>query len=194
MYIHVPTLSYPVKENTIKARILAETPNVSFAKPFIPPAEYEYVNPTDKPVCDAITESVVEVSPEKIDGKWVQKWQVVQATEEEMSQRKASFVSSVVDQTQRRLDEFVKTRGYDDTNSISKYKDLTDEEVNAMPEEERPLALKFRAESRYVAVAITRTWAKLYLILGEVTSGTRTMPTSYADVEPELPVLEWPIL
>lgn len=35
--------------------------------------------------------------------------------------------------------------------------------------------------------------AKLYEIMGEVESGARPMPEGYADIEPELPALEWPL-
>lgn len=36
-------------------------------------------------------------------------------------------------------------------------------------------------------------WAKLYEILAEVETGTRPMPVGFKDIEPELPILQWPL-
>ena len=52
---------------------------------------------------------------------------------------------------------------------------------------------KFQAEGQYGVEARDATWAKLYVIMGEVEAGTRPMPKSFLDVEPYLPVLEWPL-
>lgn len=101
--------------------------------------------------------------------------------------------AEIVDATQKRLDDFARTRNYDDTDSISKYKDISDAEIAALPTDEQPLVTKFRAECRYLAVTTARTWAKLYLILAEVQEGTRPMPGGFADIEGELPVLAWPL-
>lgn len=106
-----------------------------------------------------------------------------------LSKLKQGIISS----TQSRLDSFVRTRGYDDANSTSKYKDISDEEIQSLPLQQQQLVTKFRAECRYVGIATASTWAKLYLILGEVESGIRPIPSSYADIEPELPPLEWPL-
>ncbi len=51
---------------------------------------------------------------------------------------------------------------------------------------------KFRVEGQYGVEARDATWAKLYQILAEVEAGTRPIPSDYADIEPELPVLAWP--
>lgn len=103
------------------------------------------------------------------------------------------LIKSVTDLTQKRLDDFASTRNYDNTDSIAKYKDITDEEIAAMPEEERSLVLKFRTECRYLASLTARTWARLYIIMGEVQDGIRPMPSGYSEIEPELPPLTWPI-
>ena len=51
---------------------------------------------------------------------------------------------------------------------------------------------KFQTEGQYCVVARDATWARLYEILGEVEAGTRPVPSGYADIAPELPVLVWP--
>jgi len=80
--------------------------------------------------------------------------------------------------TQQRLDDFARTRNYDGILSLCTYATST------VP--------KFQAEGQYGVTARDATWAKLYEMLAEVEAGTRPMPNGYADVEPELPVLEWP--
>jgi hypothetical protein len=79
---------------------------------------------------------------------------------------------------QKHLDDFARTRGYDGILSAATYATST------VP--------KFKAEGQYAVEARDATWAKLYQILAEVEAGTRPAPSGYADIEPELPVLEWP--
>lgn len=86
---------------------------------------------------------------------------------------------SIVRDTQRRLDQFANTRGYDGILSLCTYATST------VP--------KFASEGQYGVEARDATWANLYEVLAEVEDGTRPMPAGYADIEPELPVLAWPI-
>jgi len=51
---------------------------------------------------------------------------------------------------------------------------------------------RLKAEGQYCVDSRDSTWEILYTILGEVKAGTRPMPESYADIEDELPTLEWP--
>lgn len=104
-----------------------------------------------------------------------------------------SIKGVIVAQTQVRLDQFAQTRGYDGVNSAAKYKDITDAEIAAIPVNEQPLLMQFRAECRYLAIATARTWARLYIVLGEVQAGNRPVPAGFQDIEPELPSLEWPV-
>ena len=90
----------------------------------------------------------------------------------------AEIQKSIVDATQQRLDDFARTRNYDGIMSACTYATST------VP--------KFAAEGQYCVAARDATWAKLYQILAEVEAGTRPMPSGYADIEPLLPVLEWP--
>lgn len=92
-YIHEPTLTYPVKESQIKAAILVEQPNTSFAKPFVPPEEYVKVETSEQPNFDAIYQTLVESAPEKINGAWVQQWTVRESTREEVLSRIPNIVS-----------------------------------------------------------------------------------------------------
>ena len=86
--------------------------------------------------------------------------------------------AEIVAATQKRLDDFARTRNYDSILSACTYA------ADPSP--------KFSAEGQYCIDARGATWTKLYEILAEVDVGTRPMPTGYAEIEPELPPLVWP--
>lgn len=87
--------------------------------------------------------------------------------------------ADIIAATQVRLDSFARTRGYDGIMSACTY--ATDSNP------------KFAAEGQYCVTKRGETWAKVYAMEAEVLAGTRPMPTSFTDVEPELPALEWPV-
>lgn len=110
------------------------------------------------------------------NGKEVERVYTVEAIpQEELRNRLAT---EVVASTQKRLDDFAKTRNYDGILSLCTYA--------------TSLNAKFKAEGQYGVEARDATWAKLYDMLAEVEFGTRPKPNGYSDVEPELPVLAWP--
>ena len=84
----------------------------------------------------------------------------------------------VTEGTQLRLDTFARTRNYDGILSACTYA------TSSIP--------KFQAEGQYCVNARDNTWAALYSILAEVQEGTRPIPSSYADIEGDLPILIWP--
>lgn len=84
----------------------------------------------------------------------------------------------IIDSTQQRLDDFAKTRNYDGILSACTYA------TSAVP--------KFQTEGQYCVNARDNTWAALYQLFDDVTNGVTPMPASFDDVEPLLPVLEWP--
>jgi hypothetical protein len=180
MYINTQTNQYPVSEAEIKAQFST----TSFPVPFVAPDEYKVVFVSPKPTFNTITESVREITPELTsNGTWEQRWEVYaldaatvaanQAKEEERLQKE------VVDNTQKRLDTFAKTRNYDGILSACTYATST------VP--------KFQAEGQYCVEARDTTWATLYQILAEVQAGTRPVPSGFADIESELPTLVWPV-
>jgi hypothetical protein len=86
--------------------------------------------------------------------------------------------AEIVAATQKRLDDFARTRNYDGILSACTYATST------VP--------KFAAEGQYCVTARDATWASLYTILGEVQAGTRPVPSGYEDIEGDLPALVWP--
>lgn len=135
------------------------------------------VVPVDKPTT-VIGEIAEELLPTFVNGAWTQTWAVRPATPAEASEQEQALLDDIVRQTQERLDAFARTRYYDDIKSACTYAGCS------VP--------KFNAEGTYCRDARAQTWDKLYDMLAEVQAGTRPMPSGFADVEPELPVLEWP--
>lgn len=100
----------------------------------------------------------------------------------------------VVSKIQERLDDFAKTRGYDNVNSISKYQNISDAEIAALPSALQASVTKFRAECRSLAVQTAATWAACYTGLAAVQSGQQPMPATVdaAIAQLQLPPLAWP--
>ncbi|QEW06351.1 hypothetical protein [Nitrincola iocasae] len=86
----------------------------------------------------------------------------------------AGFESDI----QQRLDDFARTRNYSGIMSACTYATST------VP--------KFATEGQHCVNLRDATWAAAYQLLDEVLAGTRPMPSSIADIESDLPVLEWP--
>ena len=185
MYINTTTYQYPLSERDIRAAY----PNTSFPTPFTAPDGYAWVFPTPSPDHNAVIEYPREVSPAlTTKGTWEQRWEVAKrydnqtdeaaAVAADAAQKQSQVQADIVIQTQARLDTFAMTRNYDSILSACTYATS-------------PTA-QFSTEGQYAVQARDATWAKLYQILGEVQSGTRPMPSGYADIEAELPVLAWP--
>jgi hypothetical protein len=136
------------------------------------------VTQTPAPAFDRLTEKITEAAPTLVDNAWTQQWSVVSLTTEEQQQVAQQVQQEVVTATQKRLDDFAKTRFYDGILSLCTYATST------VP--------KFQAEGQYGVNARDATWATLYGILDEVLQGTRPMPSGYDDIAGELPVLTWP--
>lgn len=86
--------------------------------------------------------------------------------------------SEIVQATQNKLDVFAKTRNYDGILSACTYATSS--------------ISKFASEGQAAVDARDVTWSTLYTILGEVQTNTRPVPTGFADIEADLPVLGWP--
>jgi len=78
---------------------------------------------------------------------------------------------------QKHLDDFARTRNYDDILSACTYA--------------TSIAPKFKAEGQYCVEARDATWAKCYEVLAAVEAGSRPMPT-VDELLAEMPVLTWP--
>lgn len=179
MYINTDTNQYPVSESEIRAA----HPNTSFPQPFTPPEGYAWVFPAPPPAYDPVTHAVREIAPTlTVKGNWEQRWEVVALDPATVAANQAAkaeqIKSEVIFNTQKRLDTFAQTRGYDDIKSASDYAGCS--------------VARFSTEGAYCRDARAETWDALYTMLAEVQAGTRPMPAGFADVEAELPALVWP--
>lgn len=197
MYINIKTKQYPISEQEIRRQYS----NTSFASPFTPPEEFAVVFPTPQPTFDYITQVARETFPELTHkGIWEQRWeitsrfieytdaqgimhsvdeQIAEAVAADKASKESAIKASVEQATQQRLDDFAKTRNYDNILSAATYAN------SAVP--------KFRAEGQYAVEARDATWVKLLQILSDVESGNRPVPQDYTDIEAELPPLIWPV-
>lgn len=136
------------------------------------------VQPTDFPAYNSMTQRIEEGQPVFSDGQWVQAWKATPLTADEIAQQQRALQENIVAQTQQRLDDFARTRGYDGILSAATYATST--------------SPRFAADGQFCVQARDATWARLYAILAEVEAGQRAAPSSFADIENELPPLVWP--
>jgi hypothetical protein len=129
--------------------------------------------PAPTPQYNPATHAVREAAP--VGG--VQQWEVYPLPAEEVAANQAAATQalrqSIVDATQHRLDDFARTRNYDDILSACTYA------TSAVP--------KFAAEGQYAVQARDATWAALYQFMADVQAGTQPVPSGFEDVEPLLP-------
>jgi hypothetical protein len=158
-----------------------DNPNTSFPKYPTDALLAEWgvypVQSAPKPDYNPSTQKVIEGHPINQAGSWVQTWQVVPLSADEIAERLKNLQDSIISGTQQRLDQFAQARNYDGILSLCTYA------TSANP--------KFKPEGAYGVQARDQTWAKLYEILAEVETGVRPVPAGYADIEPELPPLVW---
>jgi hypothetical protein len=136
------------------------------------------VTTTTPPAYDTTTQKLVEETPANIGGTWTQVWAVYPLTNEELAATHLQIWAGIEAQVQARLDDFAKTRFYNDILSACSYATSTNQ--------------KYASEGQYCMTARDQTWDALFAIQAEVVAGTRPMPASYADIEAELPALVWP--
>jgi len=127
---------------------------------------------------DIQKQKAVQGTPELADNKWRQTWSLVEMTQPEIEQTKASIKDSISRAVQKRLDDFAKSRGYDDIKSACDYAGCD--------------VVKYSTEGAYCKNQRARTWEVLYGIFDQADSGIRRLPDNYDAVEPELPALAWP--
>lgn len=165
------------------AQLRRDNPNVSFPEQMSDSVLAEWnvypVAPVTPPAHDDLMENLVEGTPVLVGDAWTQTWSVVAATPEQIAERQEAIRSRITRRVQQRLDDFAATRGYDNIVSACSY--ATSQHA------------KYGPEGRYCVTAREDTWDVMFQIEASVVAGTRPMPRSYEEIEPDLPVLAWPI-
>ena len=113
------------------------------------------------------------------NNQWVQSWLIRNKTESEIQAEMLILKNSIVIKAQERLDTFAQSRNYDNILSACSYAS------SQVP--------KFQSEGQQCVNARDNTWAALSAILDEVQSGAREVPAGFAEIESELPVLQWSV-
>lgn len=111
--------------------------------------------------------------------RWETAWTVRDKTAEEVAEYLQQLQDAVTADTQTHLDNFARTRGYDSILSACTYATSP--------------TSKFAAEGQYCVQQRDATWGKLYVIMSEVQSELRPVPSGFDDIVAELPELVWPI-
>jgi hypothetical protein len=180
--MYIKTLNGAYEKPYSIGQLRKDNPNTSFPKYPTDELLAEWnvypLTSSSQPPYNPATEKVVDDTPVNQNGRWTQVWRVVPLTADEIASKLKDLQDNIVSQTQQRLDEFAQTRGYDGVLSLCTYATSAN--------------TKFRQEGQYGVEARDATWSKLYEILAEVEAGTRPVPSSYADIENELPALVWP--
>lgn len=178
--INNQVIEYPYNPENLRL----EYPQTSFPATLTPEflASYNIINIVSKgaPEFNQLTHKAVEVSPNynEIDEQWEQNYFIVPITAEEQNAIFINIITEISNEVQKRLDDFARTRYYDGILSLCTYMNSSN--------------LKFQSESLYGLEIRDSTWAKVYQIFGEVQNNIRPMPMAYADIEAELPILNWP--
>lgn len=105
-------------------------------------------------------------------------WSPVKTPEQIAAETAARVQAEIAAEAQRRLDAFAKTRGYEGILAACTYA------TSAVPQ--------WQAEGQACVNLRDAMWAALYEIMADVQSGARPLPAGIADLEAELPTLEWP--
>lgn len=180
MFINTTTLEYPVSEAAIRNR----HPNTSFPLLFTGTKDYAQVLPAIQPVVDRKTHYLNEGVPVNTAKGWQQTWEVIPLDSEQIvinTQASAlSIQANIISSVQSRLDAFAQTKFYDGILSACTYA------TSSVP--------KFMVEGQYAVTARDATWSAANSILEAVLAGTRPVPSGYAEIEPELPMLTWPVV
>lgn len=79
-YIHVETGEYPLTADMLRSRFA----NVIFPIPFEAPDGYVPVAFGEVPAFDSATHKAVELAPVQVDGAWLQQWEIVALTQQEI--------------------------------------------------------------------------------------------------------------
>lgn len=156
----------------VPANIRADFPNTSFPADLsvaVLPDGYVWVAPTAPPECGPF-ERVERADPVQVDGKWVQGWQVVPWTPEEIQGHLVAVI-------QQHLDATAQSRAYDGILSLCTYATSP--------------SARFAVEGQAGVEWRDACWTAGYQILAACQAGTRGIPTP-EELIAELPVMVWP--
>lgn len=161
--INTETMQWPIYQGDFELMhpgIDSETP--------APP--YAWVYSSTLPEHNIFSQIAIETTPALVDGVWYQQWEVSNLSVNVVFSRFNRIISET-------LDQFAKTRGYENFLTLVSYASSPNP--------------KFDAEGKYGIQIRSDMWTKLYEIQAEVEAGIRPMPNTVEEVMQELPTPQW---
>lgn len=136
------------------------------------------VEETPKPIYDPFKFKIIEQTPVFNGKAYTQQWEIEPLNSEDINNLFNNIKAEFIIKTQSKLDEFARSRGYDNIlSACSYYSSAID---------------KFSKEANYCIEHRDLTWTKLYQIFADIENSTRNIPNSYEEIYSELPPLIWP--
>ena len=133
---------------------------------------------TVTPPATTVYQTLTDGTPVFQNGVWVQNWIVSDADPLQVAANKSNMIAMCEQDNQQRMDDFAQTRGYDNMLSACTYATSNTE--------------PYHTEGQYCVEARDSSWSDFYAYFAACENGSRVWPTSFADVVPALPVLQWP--
>ena len=163
--------------------LIKDNPGISFPTTNISLetlAEYNVypVKPTSMPIPTEKDFIVKESIPIKINGEFIQTWDIVQGTDQQVEQKLNQVESDFITLVQNRLDTFARTRGYDGILEACSYA------TSKTP--------TYAAEGAYCIEARDNTWNNFYSVVEAMKVGALPWLPRFSQIEALLPPLEWP--
>lgn len=177
-----------ISERELRALFKNQALPAVLSNDFLNRIGYAPVLPAPKPIYNPITQVVArQGAVQNTIGSYVQRWVVLDLTpdviESRMRDKIALIRQEIVNEAQRRLDQFAHSRGYGNQNGdgaiISAVSYLTSR--NAVRKAEAELCVQLRDDM----------WDVIFQVEAEVLAGQRQLPESFADIESITPVLSW---
>jgi len=174
------SIEYILSIEDIKKRF----PNISFKRDFnesIPEIglfKYEF---TQEPDYNLITQYIERGEPvfDEVDEVYKEVWFVKENSPQQIANEITYFAEKHTMAVQIYMDDFAKTRNYDNIQSAVTYIGC------GIP--------KFEAEGQYCLEMRAQIWSILYQYMSEVEEGARVMETDSQKVIDLLPMLSWPV-
>lgn len=164
-----------------KKHLIRDNPNISFAVHMSPEDLISWglyvVHPSPYAEFNPLTHRLTETNPVFDGEKWVQQWSIEVLSTEENAAKISEAKERIGIQAQQRLDNFAKTRGYDNIVTACTY--ASSQNTTYQTEGQRCVDLR------------DAVWAALSTIFAAVDAKQREMVSNIHELDAELPELTW---
>jgi len=164
-----------------KEMLIRDNPNTSFGASLSPESLASWglyvVHPLPHPEFNVLTHKRIETNPVFDGENWVQQWSIEALSAEESTANISAAKERIGIQAQQRLDNFAKTRGYDNIVVACTYATS----ANSV----------YRTEGQRCVDLRDAVWAALSTIFAAVDAKQREMVSNIHELDAELPELTW---